>query len=167
MKLSKLLLLCAVVLTTVACGKIPEAYRGTFEDRDQGVKLTLGGGEGTLESTRDGRKLEAKAEDLTFEGLTEGKPGIYVSTNPSNERMMDVYWVNPNLPTKQAVEGFVWYQSEVIYTIMDAKREEKVPNIQLIHCRDGMVMLDLATKRMQLGCPAGPVNYNAVRTESK
>lgn len=162
MKLSKLLLLCAVVLTTVACGKIPEAYRGKFEDREQGAKLELTGTEGKLE-TKDGRVLESKAEDMSFEALSEGKQGIFVSTNPSNENMVDVFWVNPNLASKQAVEGFVWYQSEVIYTVMDTKREEKVPNIHLIHCRDGMVMLDMATKRMQLGCPEGPINYNMIR----
>jgi len=110
---------------------------------------------------------ESKAEDKSYDAMAEGKAGIFVSTNPSNERMTDVFWVNPNLASKQAVEGFVWYQSEVIYTVMDAKREEKVPSIQLIHCRDGMVMLDIASKRMQLGCPAGPVNYNAIRVKEE
>ena len=81
--------------------------------------------------------------------------------------MTNVYWLNPNAASKQVVEGFVWYQSEVIYTIMDAKREDKAPGFQLVHCRDGMVMLDMASKRMQLGCPAGPVNYNLVRLQSK
>jgi hypothetical protein len=165
MKLSKLVLLCAVVLTTVACGKIPSAYQGTFVDQEHGVKITLGSSDGTIETSADGRKFEAKAEEYSFDVLVEGKAALYVGVNPANQNMSDVYWINPNMATKQSVEGFTWYQTEVIYTILDTKREDKVPSIQFFHCRDGMMMLDMATKRVQLGCPAGPKNYNVVRTD--
>ena len=164
MKLSNWFLLGAVVLSTAACGKIPSAYQGDFADSAQGAKLTLGGDSGKL-TTSDGRELEAKADDLTFDKLQEGSTGIYLSKNSANDQLTDVYWIAPNMATKQTGGGLVWFTSEVIYTIMDAKRSDKVPNIEFFHCKDGMVILDSNTKRFQLGCPAGPVRYNMVRTK--
>lgn len=164
MKLSKVLLLAAVVLSTVACGKIPEAYRGKFQDTEKGATMELEASAGKL-TLANGRVLEAKADDLSFDALAEGKSGIYVSANPADGRMMDVYWVNTNMATKQEVEGFVWYQSEVIYTLMDSKAKDKVPSIGFFHCTDGMVMLDRGAKRLQVGCPASPVTYRMIRKE--
>lgn len=164
MKLSQWLLIGVVVLSTVACGKIPSAYQGDFVDAAQGAKVSLGGDSGTL-STSDGRALEAKANDLNFDNLQEGKVGIYLSQNSANGNLTDVYWIAPNMATKQEAAGLVWFSSEVMYTIMDSKREDKVASIEFFHCKDGMVMLDTSTKRFQLGCPAGPLHYNMVRAK--
>lgn len=165
MKFVKILLLTVIATGSVACGKIPAAYQGVFVDQAQGVKITLTGSGGSIETNSDGRKFEAKAEEYTFDNLMAGKAALYVGVNPSNQNMSDVWWINPDLATKQSVEGFVWFQTEAIYTLLDTKREDKVPSVQFFHCRDGVMMLDVATKRVQIGCPAGPRYYNLVRSD--
>lgn len=165
MKLVKMMMAAAVALVVVGCGKIPSAYQGEFVDAAAGVKLKLGGADGELVFA-DGRKLEAKADDHKFEIIKEGKQGIFLGQNPRNDKLIDFFWLNPNLATRQEVEGFVWYTSEVLYTIVDTKREEQVPSVQFFHCMDGHVMLDLTTQQMQMGCPAGPKQYTFVRGKS-
>ncbi len=162
MKFVKVMMAVAVALVAVGCGKIPSAYQGEFVDAASGVKLKLGGSDGELVFA-DGRKLEAKADDHKFENIKEGKPGIFLGQNTRNGNLVDIFWLNPNLTTRQEVEGFVWYTSEVLYTIVDSKREDKVPSVQFFHCTDGQVMLDMTTQQMQMGCPAGPKVYTFVR----
>jgi len=166
MKLSQCLLMVLVVLSAVACGKIPDAYQGNFEDTTQGASISLSGNGGVF-TTSDGRKLESDATDLSFENLQEGKTGIYVNANSQDNKLLDIFWIAPNIASKQEGGGMVWFQSEVIYTLMDSKKENAVPNIEFFHCKDGTVMLDISTQKFQLGCPANPLHYNMLRKKEK
>ncbi len=163
MKFKNTLALIAVVFTTVACGsKIPSAYQGNFADSKAGVKLALTDSKATM-TFSDGRVLTGDAADLKYADLLAGKAGVFVRANAADASEQDVFWVNPNVATKQAQEGMVWYTSEVIYTLMNVQAKDKVPNIQFFHCLDGQILLDSTNQSFQLGCPAGPDNYNAVR----
>ena len=168
MKISTLNLLlgAAMILLTTACGKIPAGYQGDFVDAASGTKITLGASEGVMKTT-DGRELKGKAEDLSFENLQEGKQAIYLGQNTRDGNMFDVFWLNPNLTTRQESNGLVWFQSEVIYTMMNAKQEQKVDAISLFRCKDGQVILDTVKQRMTMGCPAGPEQLNMVRASDK
>ncbi|MGZ3698239.1 MAG: hypothetical protein ACXWPM_02355 [Bdellovibrionota bacterium] len=164
MKVSKILFVAAMLIGSMSCGKIPSAYRGNFVDKASGVSLNLTSKDGTL-TFADGRKLQAKADDLNFEALSLGKVGIFVRENSQDKDLTDVYWLNPNIASKQNQYGFVWYQSEVIYTIMDSKQKGKISSIQFVQCAEGEVMVDLNSKAIQLGCPAGSPSFDAVRTQ--
>jgi hypothetical protein len=149
-----------VILLTTACGKIPKGYQGEYTDAASGATLKLEASEGTLK-TSDGRELKGKAEDADFDALLQGKQAIYLSELKNNN--VDVFWLVPNMATRQESAGYVWFVSEVIYTQMNAKQEEKVGGINFFHCKDGHVMLNTATKEMNLGCPAGPAVFNMIR----
>ena len=164
MTVVNLILGAAVILLTTACGKIPKGYQGDFVDAASGATLKLESNEGTLK-TADGRELKGKAEDQDFGALLEGKPAIYLSSLQGNN--VDVFWLVPNMSTRQEAAGYVWYTSEVIYTQMNAKQDSQVPSISFFRCTDGHVMLDKSTKEMTLGCPAGPQIMNMVRAGEK
>ena len=159
-------LIAATLLILTSCGVIPESYRGDFEDASAGIKVTLEANKGKMQFS-DGQILESDASDLTFEQLLAGKAGIYVSKNPTNENLLDVFWIRPNLASRQESAGLVWYQSEVLYGLMDASRKDPVISVALVHCVDGGVMLDGPTQNWQVGCPAAPKNYQLSRVSKK
>jgi hypothetical protein len=162
MKLEKVLMTAAFAGLAMGCENLPSAYQGDFVDLASGAKLTLNGGDGVLHLA-DGRKLESRRDQFKFKNLKEGRPGIFVGRNTRNESLMDIFWVNPNLATREEVEGFVWFQSEILYTIADTRLKDKVSSVQFIHCTDGQMTLDATTRKLQLGCPAGAKNYMFVR----
>ncbi|HAR42785.1 MAG TPA: hypothetical protein DCS07_09195 [Bdellovibrionales bacterium] len=164
-KLMKLVLVVALAFGATACSKIPAAYRGTFEDRSLGAKLTLKSTAAQL-AFADGRVIQAKAEDLNLAAITEGKAGIFVRENSADLDLLEVFWINPNLASKQGFEGFVWFESELLYTLMNTKTTDSVPSLQLLHCTNGTVMIDVATQALQMGCPAGSAELKMVRLQN-
>ncbi len=164
MTVVNLILGAAVILLTTACGKIPKAYQGDFVDAATGTTLKLESNEGTLKAA-DGTELKGKAEDADFDALLDGKPAIYLSTLPGNN--VDVFWVVPNLSTRQEREGRVWYVSDIIYMQMNSKQESQVNNLTMFRCKNGQVSLDKSTKEFVPGCPAAPQYFNMVRAGEK
>ncbi|MCM2323561.1 MAG: hypothetical protein NDJ90_09910 [Oligoflexia bacterium] len=164
MKIQKALLILILAIAASACGKVPKGYNGDFVDATTGAKLTLKGSEGSL-ATSDGRVIEAKAQTLDFEALIEGKPGIYLRPLADDDSRMEVFWIFPQLETRKQEYDFVWVQAELLYSRFNAKQEEKVQQFKMIHCRDGMILLDLPTKTWNGGCPAGTIEYDFVRKE--
>ena len=161
----KLSLLGALVaLALSACGKIPDNYQCSFTDNATGTKLTLGGSEGALR-LNTGRELKASADNLQFEALLEGKPGIYIRPAAINPDIIEIFWFQQRKTTRKTEAEFTWEESEVLYSRMDSKLKEKVNNFKMIHCENGMLMLDLSTKTWNGGCPAGKREYDFVRTD--
>ncbi len=78
---------------------------------------------------------------------------------------MDVFWLSPNLTSRQEGGGKVWFNAEVLYTILSSEAKDKVNEVSLFHCQDGQVQIDTVTKNMQMGCPAHPTTYRMIRTE--
>lgn len=159
MKLSQVCLLAVVILSTVACGKVPSAYQGNFEDASTNTKLTLDGNAWTYDSPESGH-LEGKAVDMSFDDILAGKSGVYVAPNPQNNQLSDVKWILPNLSSQQEAvlrngTKVIWFNAEVIYTLVDASRKEDVSEINLVHCKNGIVQFALDTKNFISGCPAG------------
>jgi len=163
-KFINLMTVLALCTGSVACSKIPAAYRGTFEDRGQGAKLVIKATKAQL-TFSDGRELKSKAEDLNFEAISSGKPGIFVRENSANPDLLEIFWLNPNVATRQVVEGFVWFDAEMIYTFLDTKITQSVPGLQLLHCTNGSVMVDTATQTFQMGCPEQSPALEMVRIQ--
>ncbi|MEK6704194.1 MAG: hypothetical protein AABZ06_00225 [Bdellovibrionota bacterium] len=149
----------------IGCGVIPSAYRGKFQDNAKGAVLELKAGDGML-MLAGGSVMESKAKNLKFEQLMKGQQGIYVSENPAVDGALDVYWVNPDVTTKQQDGDLAWYKSEVVYTVLNVK-VKAVDEIELLRCQDGTILLDLPTKRWQVGCPANPEYYKFQRVSEK
>lgn len=166
MKQSLKLTLLSLVLAAAfsACGKIPDAYQGKFQDLASGAKLDLGGSSGELTFT-SGRQIKSDAADLDFEKLLKGEPGIYLRSTSDNADEVEVFWLLPHKETRKQEFDFVWLESEVLYSRMNIKLKDKVQQMKMLHCENGMVMLDLPTKTWNGGCPAGASEYDFVRKE--
>lgn len=160
----QVLLATALTLSGVACNEIPKAYRGSFQDRATGTQLQLKASKGLITFT-DGRSMQVKATALTFQGLSEGKTGIFVRPNPTHSQMTEMFWVNPRISTRQENQGFVWFESEVLYTLMDNRSKEQISSFDIISCTNGTVMLDTTTQELEVGCPSGPMTFSMERTK--
>lgn len=170
MKLNKSLLGLLMALALSACGKIPEAYRGDFQDAATGTKLKLESNAGILNviSAAGTREIKGEADDkMEFQSLVEGKPGVYLRVSDQHPDEMEVFFLFPRKETRKQEYDFAWIEAEILYTRMDPKREEKVQQFKMIHCEDGLLMLDLPTKSWNGGCPAGATEYDFVRTSEK
>lgn len=160
----KAVALAAVALAFSSCGKIPEGYRGKFRDTATGTQVTLNMASGAL-AFPSGRLIESDASDADFEDLLESKPGIYVRPHAEKPDLVEVFWFNPKPQTRKEESGFVWLEAEVLYSRMNSKDEDKVQQFKMIHCENGMVLLDLPSKTWNGGCPADPIEYDFVRQE--
>lgn len=163
-KIKLLALSLFVAASLSACGKIPEGYRGDFADQVTGAKLTIGGSEGEL-VLNNGRSLKATADTLQFDALLEGKPGIYLRSTSDNAEEMEVFWLFPRKESRKQEADFVWVEAEVMYSRMNAKDKDKVQQFRMLHCENGMLLLDLPTKSWNGGCPDGSTLYDFVRTK--
>lgn len=143
-------------LTILGCRGLPEEYQGAFSDRANGVKLTLSSSSAQIEM-RGGRKIDEDGQEITYENLVKGIGGLYVK--PAVGNVSDVYYIKPQNGTKQVEGGIVWYQAELIYTQMETNRRSPVKELKLVRCAAGNVMIDKATQRWQIGCPAGATTY--------
>ena len=150
----KCLSVLSLVFVLGACGAIPSQYRGSYQGSN-GTILKLGGTNGVLTSQRE--IIKSKAKPMEFQDLLEGLPGIYVRPNPTNPKLLDVFWLRPKMQTKQEGGGMVWYTSEIYYSLFDATQKKvKANTVRLIHSDEGSVMLDLQTGLFQVGWPASP-----------
>jgi hypothetical protein len=150
------------VMMLAACGQVPGAFKGTYEDKEKGAKLELQQSEWKL-TTADGRVLQAKVEALDVESLKAGKDGVYVLENPTNKTLLDVFFAHPNVSSKQEASGLIWYESELAYTLIDKDQKEPAAAIDFFHCLKGLATIDSVTSRWELGCPAGATTYHLVR----
>lgn len=155
--------LVAVVVALGACGEIPSAYRGYFRDNRNSTSLKMKANKGVLTSPNE--IIESKARALEFKHLLAGEAGIYVRANPTNEKLLDVFWIKPNMNTRQAAGGMVWYETDVYYSLFDARLKDKVSTIRLLHSGQGTVMLEEATELWQVGWPANPMEYEFTRIQ--
>jgi hypothetical protein len=156
------LLALLATLGLPACGKIPKPYRGNFVDSASGAQLTLERNLGML-TTREGKKIESDAKQLTFKELSQGVAGIYVRPDKQDPDVVEVYWLVPRLETRKEEAGFTWMDSEVLYSRMNSNEENPVQHLKMIHCENGLLMLDSQTQSWNGGCPAERVDYDFVR----
>jgi hypothetical protein len=158
-------LVAAIVVTviTAACGKIPAAYTGKYVDRSSGTQLELKDAEGTL-TDASGAQLKSKAIALSFDALSKGQQGIYLKADSLNKSELEVFWISPDLSTVENTAGFSVMSAEILYTKMDTKAKGKAQTLELMHCKDGKIMLDQPTKQWNGGCPAGSPNLVMERT---
>lgn len=146
-------ILFSLALMFSACGKIPTAYQGVFVDASSGTRLELTSDSGKFADS-SGRAIDEKAYSLDFKDLAGAQPGIYVQPNPANANEILVYWLRPDLTSRREEQGFVWLTSEVFYTRMNIQLKDKVPQIEMIHCMNGLLMLDTPSQTWNGGCPA-------------
>lgn len=161
-KLSLIGILLALALS--ACGKIPSAYQGKYLDAATGTKLSLEGNAGLL-NLNSGRQVKGDATALEFQALVEGKPGIYLRSMSEDKNSIEVFFLFPRKETRKEEAGFVWLQAELLYSRMNANQKDKVQQLKMIHCEDGLLMLDMPSKTWNGGCPTGATQYDFVRSE--
>ncbi|MEN9722340.1 MAG: hypothetical protein RJB38_326 [Pseudomonadota bacterium] len=141
-----LLVLCG------ACGKIPSDYRGNFVDSQSGFSVELRGNRGIWQRP-DGSREEFTARAASVEELLQGKAAVYLRS--VGERDLEVFWVRPEIETRQEEYGFVAYQGEVLYSRFDSSGSQgKVGSIQARYCERGQILIDQVTKTFNGGCPA-------------
>jgi hypothetical protein len=159
-----LLVIIAVSFLSVACGKVPSSYIGGFADPEKGATLKIEQNDWTFSG--GGRSLVSKSQDLKFEEIVQGKAGVYIQKNSLNDKILEVYWMNPNLASRFDGAGKVFFTGELIYTQLSSEAKDKVNEINLFHCATGgQLELDTATQRILMGCPAGPTTYRMLRKE--
>ena len=149
----KSILALALIILMQACGQIPSQYQGDYLDRSSGAQLNLAGNKGTLVS--DGRTLMADAKPTDVKKISTGEGGIYIRPNPTNKDLLDVYWLNPKMATRQEESGLIWFDTEVLYGRFDKRVKDKVSTLKMIHSDQGNVMIDVPTGQWQVGWPAG------------
>lgn len=157
-------MIVALAAIATGCGVIPSEYRGEFRDASSGASLELKGKKGEFR-TSDGRTITAKAKDLEFEKLVQAEAGIYVSTDAGQKDVLEVYWVSPDGASRQEAAQMVWFRSEVFYTELNLNTKDKVKTLEFFHCREGSVLLDMPTKRWQVGCPDHPTYFKMERVK--
>ncbi len=164
MSKSKFLITVLISMWLVGCKAVPMSYRGSYVDAEHGNQLRLKRGKGVL-TFADGRVLIAKTERIKFDDLLEGQGGIYVDRikTKGESTVAEVNWIIPDPASKKEVAGFVWFESEVIYTALDLGAAKK-SGITLMHCKNGIVTLDTVSKQWQVGCRAGSAELNFART---
>lgn len=162
--LLKSMIAVAGLVATVGCKGIPNAYLGEYQDSNRQVKLELDTYEGTLRFA-DGRKVSAKLEELKYDLLKDGKRALYARPSSRDEKMIEIFLVQPNMSTRQEGGGLLWYESEIVFSLINSKDDNAAKNITLVHCQRGVVLLDTQTQRVQLGCPEGPERIDLKKTK--
>ncbi len=138
-----------------ACGEVvPEAYRGEFVDAASGAKLQMNAESGVYQET-SGRIVKARTHEISFEELRKGASGVFMRDNPTNAQILEVYWVSPDLTTKQEAGGIESYQAEVFFFRMEKSKQTKIDLLNTVHSREGIISLDVPTSQWQIGWPAG------------
>ena len=155
--------LAAIALLMSGCVKIPEAYFGNYADSSRGASLVLQQNKAVF-TAPDGRKFKAGSQELSVADLADAKAGIY-DVQDKSSGMIEVYWINPSVGTRQESAGFVWYSAEVLYTYFASAQRDQVQSLQLVQCVNGTVMVDTQTQRVQVGCPENSTVYNLLRTQ--
>ncbi len=145
--------LAAVAAGTSAC-KLPADYRGTYTGSGMTLKVNFTLNKAML-TLADGRKIEAKAEDLEIDAIASGRAGLYIRDNKDNANITDVLWIQPKGGSLHDEQGFVWMDAEVAITRMTKKQPGKAQTITVLHCDNGQVMVDKPTGLYNGGCPAG------------
>ena len=146
------LMIVTLLLLVSACGKIPDAYRGDYVDPAQGATMNLTGTEGAV-TLQGGRQLKANAEPLEFDALSQAKPGIYLRTLVFDPNVLEVFFLFPKNESRKEESGFVWMESEIFYSRMNAQQENAVPEIKMLYCERGTLLLDVPSKTWNGGCP--------------
>jgi hypothetical protein len=166
LKWTNLLLSGLLLIAVSSCGKIPKGYQGTFKDAVTGTQLTLDDSSGKWVET-GGRAIEAKAVDAKLDDLAQGKPGLYMMPVEGNDKIQDVFWIVPDMSTKQSAEQYgvkyVWFNAERINTRMYMDQKDELPKIQLEYCKQGQVLLNLATQEIRGGCGPDAVQMTLER----
>ena len=76
---------------------------------------------------------------------------------------MEIFWLVPNMASRQEQSGFAWVNAEVLYSRMNLKQQDKIQNLKMIHCENGLLELDLLNQSWNGGCPATEDEYDLVR----
>ncbi len=146
----------AALATGMSACKLPSDYRGTFTDGSTTLKVSMSLNKATL-TLPDGRKIEAKAEDLEIDAIASGRAGLYIRDNASDSNLLDILWIQPKGGSLHNEQDFVWMDAEVAITRMTKKQQGKAQDIIVLHCDNGQVMVDKPTGMYNGGCPAGTI----------
>lgn len=166
LKLAVVSVLAAVILG--ACGadndNIPKAYQGTFQGQN-GEMLILSGSKAQL--SIEGKTLSANVAPLSYKTLLVGQPGFYIYQENKDDKVLDVYWITPNVATKKEEGGIVYYTTDIVYTQIDLNQKNAVQSVTIVHSDVGTVMLDSQSKEWQAGWPEHSETSNLVRVAAQ
>lgn len=179
LKYNVLIGLALGVLLSGSCSQIPSNYRGEYIDAGKGASLNLESGKATFKFN-DGRVVESKVRDLKYVGeslhpsedqalevndafneLMNGQQALYASQNTSSKTKTDLFWVLPNVESRQTQAQFTWFRAEVFFTVLDQdENANSSGQIKLLYCSNGHVMLNTLTRQIQGGCPPGSIYFD-------
>lgn len=148
------------------CKGVPNAYLGEYQDSTGNVRVELSSTEGTIRLA-DGRRITSKLEELKFDLLKEGKRALYARENSRVSDLIEIFMIEPNMSTRQESGGLIWYNAEIIFSMIKDKDATAAKNLTLVHCIQGTVLLDTVTSRIQLGCPANPERIELKKTRDQ
>ncbi|MBL7715687.1 MAG: hypothetical protein JNL01_09485 [Bdellovibrionales bacterium] len=141
------------LLALASACKLPADTKGKYSSADGKITMEIKGSKAKV-TFADGHTLEAKATDLSVQILSEAKAGMYLQNSPTDENILEVFWVNPDRKTLQEQSDFVWMKSEVLIARLPKKVSKgKMQEVQILHCVDGQVLVDRPTGLYEGGCP--------------
>jgi hypothetical protein len=140
--------LLALSMVLVACDKVPSTYVGNYSDTIS--KLSIGGGAASF--TSQDSSISSELRDLTIAELKKGSKAAYMVADSVDKSMVKIYFVSPNIDTKEEGGGMLWYQSEVAIVAINTKAKGPVTHLNVAHCKDGAVSVDTTENRWQIGC---------------
>lgn len=162
-RIVQLVLIVAMALSAVACGKIPSKYKGKYLDAATGTTLELTSSEGIL--TMPTKTLTAKISKVDVQALSAGTPGIYTRVDEADEDYMEIFWIDPYVNGRKEEAGLLWMNSEVVYTKINTKNKEAAKRLKVLHCDQGLVMIDTVTGSWNGGCPEDADEFDMVKQE--
>lgn len=154
-------LLIALVVTA-GCKGVPQAYQGEFEDKTNNIHLELAWNKAAI--SMSGRNIENKLAEFKIEDLQAGKAQVYAREHAANKDLIELFWVLPNMSTKQEGGGMTWYEAEIFVSLADANLQS-VTELKLLHCARGMVLIDTVTSQSQIGCPGSADHWSLKKTK--
>lgn len=148
----KVILFFILTLSIVGCGNgIPKNYRGTFADPATDTTLVLNKKSGSFVMSGVSQ-WSGSMSTLSIEDLTQGEEGIFYATESTSGSFADVFWVRPSSEVRNE-NGFLWRESEVLYTSLDLNRRTPAESLHTLYCEDGEILVDLISQNWQIGCP--------------
>lgn len=164
-KLVGVVLLVLASASAARGGEIPKGYRGVYQDAGASVRLELKESKAVLQVQGASYRADVEREDRAklYEQLLKGKTFVYIPAPKRGEETMEVFWVIPAATGQKAEGGVTAYRAEVLYMRINREQPQEVSSLKVVFSRDGMVMLDTAARKWQVGWGAQAAEYDMRR----
>ena len=160
-------ILAAAALSAAAAAphradEIARGYRGVYRDRSGAVRLELAKSKARLDAGGKTFDAEFKRAEVAqvYDLLLKGRAFVYLVKSPPGGDVFELYWVTPDASTRREGGGLVAYRAQVVRARVRRDQPTDVAALKVVFSTDGMVMLDTATRRWQVGWGREAAEYD-------